>query len=90
MRDLSEDEEKAVSAVVKKSLCVLEDLYRPTAFNYGCNMGMDAGASIPHLHYHIIPRYPHETGIADLIAGKRVLVENPLDTSKKLKNAFSK
>ena len=28
-------------------------------------MGAAAGASISHLHLHIIPRYPRETGIAD-------------------------
>jgi ATP adenylyltransferase len=48
-------------------------------------MGKAAGASISHLHLHLIPRYPNETGIADLLAGKRVLVENPLDTVKKIK-----
>ena len=29
----------------------------PTAFNHGLNDGPDAGQSIPHLHYHIIPRW---------------------------------
>ena len=33
---------------------------------------------------HIIPRYPRETGIADLIAGRRVLVEDPRETARRL------
>lgn len=28
----------------------------PAAFNHGLNDGPDAGQSVPHLHYHIIPR----------------------------------
>lgn len=29
----------------------------PDAFNYGLNDGSDAGQSIPHFHYHLIPRW---------------------------------
>ena len=58
---------------------------RPHAYNIGFNMGPAAGASINHLHLHIIPRYPRETGIADLIAGKRVLVEDPRETTRRLR-----
>ena len=47
-----------------------------------------AGASIGHLHLHIIPRYPRETGIADLIAGRRVLVEDP-PVEDVIENVFS-
>jgi ATP adenylyltransferase len=48
-------------------------------------MGPAAGASIDHLHLHLIPRYPRETGIADLIAGRRVLVEDPRETTRRLR-----
>lgn len=89
LRNLAGEEESAIATAVKTSIDILERLYAPSAFNYGCNMGLDAGASIRHLHYHIIPRYPHETGIADLIAGKRVLVEDPMDSMEKVRKAFS-
>ena len=88
LRMLTENEHRGLTEVVNTSIEILDREYRPTGINYGCNMGLDAGASIPHLHFHIIPRYPRETGIADLIAGKRILVENPLDTLRKLRNAF--
>jgi len=89
MRELTADEPLALTDIVNTSLEILDREFSPTGINYGCNMGLDAGASIEHLHFHIIPRYPRETGIADLIAGKRVLVENPLDTLRKLRRAFS-
>ncbi|PJE81674.1 HIT family protein [Candidatus Pacearchaeota archaeon CG10_big_fil_rev_8_21_14_0_10_32_42] len=30
---------------------------RPDAYNHGINDGEEAGRTIPHLHWHIIPRY---------------------------------
>jgi len=29
----------------------------PDAFNHGLNDGAEAGQTIPHLHYHVIPRW---------------------------------
>ena len=71
--------------LTNRFLDVLDALYHPSAYNIGYNMGMNAGASIAHLHLHIIPRYPRELGIADLIAGKRVLVESPLQTVERIR-----
>lgn len=89
LRDLTDEEDMRLSKTVKGAMDVIDKVYGPSALNYGCNMGLDAGASISHLHFHLIPRYPRETGIADLLAGKRVLVENPLESLKKLKKAFT-
>jgi ATP adenylyltransferase len=52
-------------------------------------MGLVAGASIDHLHWHIIPRYPREIGIAELMAGMRVLVQDPKDTQRVLQEEFA-
>jgi ATP adenylyltransferase len=52
-------------------------------------MGLAAGASIRHLHVHVIPRYPSEIGIADLIGGKRVLVEDPRVTRERVQEALA-
>ncbi len=89
LRALTEAELNDYAKILNTTLDVIEQVYSPTGVNFGCNMGLDAGASIAHLHFHVIPRFPRETGIADLIAGRRVLVENPLDTLRKLKQAFA-
>jgi len=70
-------------------LNVLDQTHKPCGYNIGYNMGLEAGASIKHLHLHIIPRYPHEIGLVDLIAGKRVLVENPEETMEKIKKQIN-
>ncbi|GAB1457465.1 hypothetical protein MASR2M48_27730 [Spirochaetota bacterium] len=68
----------------------MDSTHHPVAYNLGYNMGLSAGASIDHLHLHIIPRYAREIGITELLAGRRVLVQNPLDTRLLLIEAFKK
>jgi ATP adenylyltransferase len=85
IRDFTPQEEKRLTYIQRELLSVLDKLYSPKAYNLGFNMGSVAGGSIQHLHLHIIPRYPNEIGIADLIAGKKVLLENPFDTVEKIK-----
>ncbi|MEW5817163.1 MAG: HIT domain-containing protein [Spirochaetota bacterium] len=89
IRNYTEKEELELAKLIKTFLDILDDLHNPSGYNIGYNMGLVAGASINHLHLHIIPRYPSETGIADLIAGKRVLVENPFETAEKIKQRIA-
>lgn len=90
IRELTEEEELEISRLTRYFLDVLEEIYKPSGYNIGYNLGNFAGASISHLHLHIIPRYPNELGIIDLIGGSKVLVENPLETLKKIKSHISK
>ena len=85
VRELTAEEECRLAEVQRYLLDLLDRAYAPHGFNIGFNMGQSAGASIEHLHLHIIPRYPRETGIADLIAGTRVLVEDPVETTRRLR-----
>ncbi len=89
VRDLSDEEDRRVTALTRCFLDVLDTTHQPAAFNVGYNMGASAGASIDHLHLHIIPRYPREVGIADLVAGKRVLIEDPRVTQRRIMDALA-
>lgn len=88
IRELTEQEEHELNRMTKNALTVLDRVFSPSAYNIGFNMGLEAGGSIDHLHRHIIPRYPREVGIAELIGGKKILVESPYESSKKLKRVF--
>lgn len=90
VRNFSHAEELNLTALTKYLLNLLDQSHTPKGYNIGYNMGPVAGASIEHIHLHIIPRYPRETGIADLVAGKRVLVENPVRTMERLKKMISR
>jgi len=87
IRELSSDEEARFSAMTRAFVDILDKTHRPSGFNIGYNMGGAAGASIDHLHLHIIPRYPREIGVADLVAGKRVLIEDPRVTQQRIRDA---
>jgi ATP adenylyltransferase len=89
IRELSGEERRGMDDSLDMALEVLDSLYGPVGYNIGYNMGLAAGASIEHLHLHIIPRYPREIGIAELLAGKRVLVEDIEKTKRKLREAFA-
>jgi len=89
IRQYTEEEELSQTKLLRLTIDVLDTLYKPSAYNIGYNMGLNAGASISHIHLHVIPRYPRELGIADLIAGKRVLVEDPLVSRERLKTEFA-
>jgi ATP adenylyltransferase len=86
IRSYTPAETVELQATIGLMLSALDALYSPHAYNIGYNMGLAAGASIEHLHLHLIPRFPRELGIADLLAGKRVLVESPIDTARKIRS----
>jgi ATP adenylyltransferase len=90
IRELTKPERSELGELTDRCLAVLDEVMKPTAYNIGYNMGLAAGASIDHLHMHIIPRYPREIGIAELIAGSRVLVQDPRETKKLLSESFAR
>lgn len=87
-RDLTAGEEREISLFLRKSLDVLDSLYAPSGYNIGYNLGDFAGASIGHLHMHVIPRYRNELGFVDIVGGAKILVEDPLETMRRLRRAF--
>lgn len=89
IRELIPAEESRIARLTRYLLDISDRLNRPSGYNLGYNMGHPAGASIEHLHLHIIPRFPHELGIADLIAGKRVLIEEPGETARRMRDKIA-
>jgi ATP adenylyltransferase len=85
IRKFTQQEDRRLAGLLKYFLDILDRTHGPEGYNIGYNMGLPAGASISHLHLHIIPRYAREIGIADLIGGKRVLVEEPMETIRKIR-----
>jgi len=89
VRQFSPEEDRRVTELTRRFLDLLDRTHQPAGYNIGYNMGGSAGASIDHIHLHVIPRYPREIGIADLVAGKRVLIEDPRVTQQRLTEALT-
>jgi len=87
-RELTQEEEREIHLLLRKSLDELDKLYSPSGYNVGYNIGEFAGASLCHLHMHVIPRYPNELGFIDIVGGAKIVVEDPEQTMKNLKKAF--
>ncbi|HUT65062.1 MAG TPA: HIT domain-containing protein [Spirochaetota bacterium] len=88
-RELETDERREIDELLRKSLDVLDSLYAPAGYNIGLNIGDFAGASISHLHLHVIPRYKNELGFIDIVGGSKIIVEDPAVTMARLHEAFN-
>jgi ATP adenylyltransferase len=73
--ELSEIDYNYLFKCVLQSQKLLQLLFNPTGFNVGYNQGDFSGASIRHIHVHVVPRYKGELGYIDIIGQTRVVVE---------------
>lgn len=90
VRDLTKAEYMELHSLQALSLDVLDALYAPAGYNIGYNIGRPAGASVEHLHLHIVPRYSNEAGFLDILSETRTIVEDPRQTVAKLRRMFKK
>lgn len=91
MCDLSTDENGLLIQEVTRAIRVIRKVMRPTGFNVGLNIGVDAGAGIEeHLHYHVVPRWRGDTNVMPVLANVRVIPEDIFSTTAKLREAFQR
>lgn len=83
--DLEEKDITEIFSLVKKCLRILKIALKPKGFNIGINLGTVAGASIEHLHIHIVPRYGSDAGFMEVVSSTKVMPEPLEKTYKKLK-----
>lgn len=88
IRELTSEEVEQLHNLQNLCLNVLDKVYSPHGYNIGYNIGSAAGASIQHLHLHIVPRYQRELGFIDIIGGAKIIVEDPNRTQHRLREAF--
>jgi len=58
---MSEDEIEELPSVIKMAFVVLKKAYKAQGFNIMLQEGAAAGASVKHLHFHILPRRKGDT-----------------------------
>ncbi|GAB4283425.1 MAG: HIT domain-containing protein [Candidatus Rifleibacteriota bacterium] len=87
-REYTVEELFNMNELLKKSLDVLDAIYNPSGFNIGYNIGEASGASISHIHQHVVPRYSRELGFVDITAGAKIIIEDPVKTLENLRKKF--
>ncbi len=63
----------------------LREVMSPDGFNFGANIGKDAGAGFEHLHFHLVPRWRGDTNYMPVIGEVKVLPEHLRATYLKLR-----
>lgn len=89
IRELSKKENQILDELTSLTLDILDKEYKPHGYNIGINIGSASGASIDHLHRHIVPRYNNELGFIDILSGSKIYIEEPEETYNRLLERFN-
>ena len=77
--------------LLKFSIKILRQHYRPHGFNTGMNIGRSAGAGVAdHYHLHVIPRWTGDSNFMPLIGKTKVVIEGVDSSYEKLVPLFRK
>ncbi len=88
LEELAPEEGAAILAAAQRAIAALSLVMRPEGFNVGFNLGRAAGASIDHLHLHVVPRWGGDTNFMPVLADVKVLPEHLEATAARLREAL--
>ena len=70
---------------------VFREEYHPDGLNIGMNLGRPAGAGVAdHIHLHVVPRWSGDTSFMSVVAGTRVIPEEPEQACRRLRRYFDR
>ena len=79
----------AVMVGARRAMRALHSALRPEGFNLGVNHGGAAGASVDHVHLHVVPRWGGDTNFMPVVGETKVLPESLEQSAAKLRAAFA-
>ena len=86
---LTAEEGPALFAAAQRAVLAITDALHPDGFNLGINHGKAAGASVEHVHLHVVPRWSGDTNFMPVLADTKVLPEHLESTAQSLREAFA-
>jgi ATP adenylyltransferase len=84
-----DDGAAALMVGARRAMRALDLVLAPDGFNVGVNHGVSAGASVEHVHLHVVPRWRGDTNYMPVIGGTKVLPELLEETATRVRAAFS-
>jgi ATP adenylyltransferase len=89
LSSLRGEEYQDLSEAVRRSVDILQRVYRPGGFNLGMNLGRSAGAGVEdHLHWHVVPRWDGDTNFMPVVGETRVIPQHLFDSYDRLSPLF--
>jgi len=85
---LTADEGSALFGAAQRAVRAIGGALNPDGFNLGINHGRAAGASVEHVHLHVVPRWSGDTNFMPVLADTKVLPEHLESTARTLRAAF--
>ena len=74
---------------LRRSIQIVQEVFRPGGVNLGMNLGQCAGAGIEnHLHWHIVPRWEGDTNFMPVLGETRVMPQHLLESYDRLQPFF--
>ena len=89
LTELTADEGGALFVATQRALTALREASQPGGFNVGLNLGGPAGASVDHLHLHVVPRWGGDTNFMPVIGDIKVLPEHLDTTAARLRKVYA-
>jgi ATP adenylyltransferase len=79
----------ALMVGARRAMRALSAAMHPDGFNIGVNHGGAAGASVDHVHLHVVPRWDGDTNFMPVIGETKVVPEALEQSAVKLRTAFA-
>lgn len=82
--DVNSYEWQDFGETLSKTQKVLGKIFETESFNVGLNVGDESGASIPHLHWQVVPRKFKNITVMNTFSDLYVVVVTPEETKKRI------